>query len=117
MWACARDLQVWADWRAAKATYVAEREGAIAGFTDLEPHGQVDMLFVRADYMREGVATALLQHVTQKARVLGMDRLYAEVSITARPVFERQQFVVLAPQTVVSHGETFLNYRMAKTLS
>jgi putative acetyltransferase len=39
------------------------------------------------------------------------------VSITARPFFERFGWTVLAEQTVVVRGVTFVNYRMELLLA
>ena len=115
-WSAERDLDVWTARREAKPTYVAERDGEVAGFCDLEPDGHIDVLYVHADHLRRGVATALLVHVEATARGLGLARLYTEASLTARPVFERQGFVVLAQQTVAFNGEAFVNFRMEKPL-
>jgi putative acetyltransferase len=45
-----------------------------------------------------------------------MVRLFAEVSTTARPFFEANGFVVLAPQVVTVRGVDFVNYRMERVL-
>lgn len=99
-----------------KFTRIAEVEGRIAGFTDLEPDGHVDMLYVHPDFARRGVARALLQHIENVARGLGVRRLYTEASVTARPVFEGAGFRVIAPQVVTIRGEALTNYRMEKRL-
>jgi len=99
-----------------KSTWVAKIEDRIAGFSDLEPNGHVDMLFVHPDFQRRGVARALLQHVEKAARAMDLRRLYAEVSITARQTFEAMGFRVIVPQTVTIRGESLTNYRMEKRL-
>jgi putative acetyltransferase len=101
---------------ASKATWVAEIEGRVAGFSDLEPDGHVDMLFVHPDFQRRGVARALLEHIEKEARHIGQSRLYAEASITARPVFEAMGFRVITPQTVVVRGQSMTNFKMEKLL-
>ena len=75
------------------------------------------MLFVHARYHSRGVARALLEHVDALARRENTPRLYTEASITARPVFERHGFRVLARQTVAHDGEAMINYRMEKPLA
>lgn len=102
--------------RDTKSTWVAEVEGRIAGFSDLEPDGHIDMLYVHPDFQRRGVARALLAHVEEVARTSGMRRLYTEASITARPVFETMGFRTIVPQTVTVRGESMTNYRMEKRL-
>jgi putative acetyltransferase len=101
---------------AAKATWIAECEHRIAGFSDLEPDGHIDMLYVHPDFQRRGVARALLTHIEKDARAKGLKRLFTEASITARPAFEAVGFHVLAAQTVTVRGESMTNYRMEKWL-
>jgi putative acetyltransferase len=102
---------------AAKLTWVAECELRVAGFSDIEPDGHIDMLYVHPDFQRRGVARALLTHIEKYARARGTERLYTEASITARPVFESVGFHVLAAQTVTVRGESMTNYRMEKQLA
>lgn len=101
---------------ASRPTWVAEVEGRIAGFSDLEPDGHIDMLYVHPEFQRRGVARALLEHIENAARVGALRRLYAEASITARPVFEAVGFRIIAPQTVTLRGVSMTNYRMEKWL-
>jgi putative acetyltransferase len=110
------DRASWATRRASRPTWVAEIDDEIAGFTDLEPDGHVDMMFVHPDHQGRGVANALLNHVESEAARLGLARLHTEASITARPFFEKKGFRVLAPQTVSLRGQDFVNYRMEKRL-
>jgi putative acetyltransferase len=58
-----------------------------------------------------------MRHVESEARSLGITRLVADVSITARSFFEHAGFRVVEPQTVERRGVRFQNYRMEKSLS
>jgi putative acetyltransferase len=115
-WSAERDPAAWEAHRASRPTFIAEIDGRPAGFADLEANGHVDMLFVDPAAQRRGVARALLAHAEREARALGLRRLTTEASITARPAFEACGFHVVAPQQVSFGGETFVNYRMEKTL-
>jgi putative acetyltransferase len=110
------DADAWADRLAGNRSFVAEVEGAAAGFTELTGEGHVHMLFVAKDRQRQGVAGALLERVEAEARELGLDRLTTEASLTARPVFERYGFTVVARQEVAIRGQTLTNFRMSKRL-
>jgi putative acetyltransferase len=99
-----------------KTTWVAEVDQRISGFSDLEPDGHIDMLYVHPDFERRGVARALLEHIELAARAVDLRRLYTEASITARPVFEVVGFRVIVPQTVTVRGESMNHYRMEKRL-
>jgi len=100
----------------AKPTFVAEYKGQVAGFTDLNAEGHIDMFYVNPDFQRRGVGSAMLRFVTARAQGERFKRLHGEVSITARPVFERHGFKVLAYQTVETNGQSLGNYRMEKLL-
>lgn len=106
----------WAARLGAKPTFVAERASEIAGFSDLEADGRIDMMFVHADHQRQGVARALLAHIVLKASEQGISSLFTEASLTAKPFFEQQGFVVLEAQDVQLRGQTFRNFRMSRAL-
>ena len=88
------DLDSWAAARAAAHTQLAIIDGHVAGFTDLDDHGYIDMLFVDPDFGRHGVASALLASVVALARQRGLPALTTFASLTSRPVFERHGFVI-----------------------
>ena len=112
----AHDMAKFAARRTAKPTFVAEYDGQLAGFTDLDEDGHIDMFYVNPDCQRRGVASAMLRFLADRAQSERRKRLHSEVSITARPVFERHGFKVLAYQTVQTNGQALGNYRMEKLL-
>ena len=97
-------------------TYVAAIEAAIVGFCEVESDGRIHTMYVHRDHQGQGVATALLERILQRAREMGLAALSTEASITARPFFERRGFTVVEPQTMTRRGQSFLNYRMTRTL-
>ena len=96
---------------------VAEENGRSVGFAELEPNGHIDRVYVSADHQRRGIGRQLLAAVVAEARRVGLARLFTEASITARPFFEAQGFVVLVPQVVRCRGVEFVNYRMERVLA
>lgn len=96
---------------------VAEESGRPVGFAELEPDGHIDRVYVSADHQGQGVGRQLLAAVLAEARRVGLARVFTEASITARPFFEAQGFVVLAPQVVTVRGVDFVNYRMERVLA
>jgi GNAT superfamily N-acetyltransferase len=107
-------LEWWNRRRLDTHTIVAEVDGAVVGFIDLDDDGYVDMLFVDPAVARTGVATALLARVTEQARA---PALMTNASLTARPFFERHGFTVVAPQVVERDGVGIVNFRMRKPLA
>lgn len=75
-------------------TFVAELDGVIAGFVDVDATGYVDRLFVDPELGRRGVASALLRHVRATVEQQGPTELTTHASLVARPVFERAGFNV-----------------------
>ena len=102
--------------RADRQTWVAEIGGKAVGFSDLEPDGHIDMLYVHPDFQHRGLASALLRVVESAAGERGLTRLYTESSICARAIFERFGFRVLAAQTVAIGGQILANLRMEKLI-
>lgn len=111
------EREKWVERRASRPTWVAEIDGKIAGFTDLEPDGHVDMMYVHPDFKGRGVANALMAKVEEAAAEQKLGRLYTEASITAKPFFEKKGFRVIAPQTVHVRGQDLVNYRMEKFMT
>ncbi|MBD2465844.1 GNAT family N-acetyltransferase [Oscillatoria sp. FACHB-1407] len=119
-------VQIWApddihfrDWEntcADRFTYVADDDGIIAGFGELEPNGHIDCFFCHKNYQRCGVGRQIYQAIEAKALELGLNHLTVEVSITAKPFFQRMGFSIIKEQQVAYQGEVFINYAMEKFL-
>jgi putative acetyltransferase len=110
------DRQACASKCASRQTFVAELDGTLAGFGDLESDGHLDMMFVHSRFQRRGVASMLLEQIESSARRLHIARLYTGASITAKPFFEHRWFQMIAPQLVHKRGQELINYRMEKIL-
>lgn len=119
-------VQAWAPddidpskWRTFEGRHaiVAEFDDLIVGFADLETDGHLDRFFVHADMQGRGVGRAMLEALLNEARRLALPRIFAEVSVTARPFFERHGFAVLAEQSVEVRGQRLTNYRMERRLT
>jgi len=117
-WAPAdKDMTVWAERIADRNPFVAERDGEILGFAELEPDGHIDCFYVHHAHQREGVGTALQQAIEAEAALLRLTELRAEVSLTARAFFEHMGFEILRRQENVVCGEIAPNFVMRKLLS
>jgi len=97
-------------------TLVADEGGEVVGFVELEDDGHLDMLYCRADAVGRGVGSLLYAAVEGRARGLGLGRISAEASITARPFFVRYGFAVLRRNTVWRQGTRLTNFSVQKAL-
>lgn len=98
-------LDDWTARRAAVTTWVAELDGSVVGFTDLDVEtGYLDMLFVDPDAGRRGIGSALISQVLDEARAVGLREVTVQASRTAQPVFVRHGFVVVREQRVERRG-------------
>ncbi len=97
-------------------TYIADDEGVIAGFGELEPNGHIDCFYCHKNYQRCGVGSQIYQTIEAKALDLGLNHLTVEASITAKPFFQRMGFSMIREQKVTCRGEIFINYVMEKLL-
>ena len=101
---------------AAALTLVATIGGAPVGFIALKGADTIAMLYVYPAAARRGVATLLLSAIEKLAAGRGAKRLIADVSDTAKPLFDRQGFEAQRRQTV-SLGEVWIgNTQMTKAL-
>jgi len=106
----------WLNSCSSKFTYIAEQNGKILGFGQLEDNGYIDCFYVHYQYQGQGIGKQIYQAIAKGAKQLNLSRLYIEASITAKPFFLHQGFVELEMQQVVCRGEKFINYLMEKTL-
>lgn len=91
--------------------------GLVVSFVEFEPDGHIDCFYCHHKHLRQGVGTALMDAILEKAASTGVQRIFAEVSITARPFFERHGFQILKEQLVSLRGVELRNYKMEKNLS
>jgi putative acetyltransferase len=111
------DPEIWHSRMSQRCTLVAEENGQIIAFVELERNGHLDMFYCRKDAIRRSVGRALYEAIELQAVALGLERIFAEVSITAIPFFEHCGFSALCEQTVVRGGIELPNFRMEKRLS
>ena len=107
----------WVKRQDTKQTFVADHNGQIVGFAELEPDGHIDCFYTHKDFQGQRVGTQLLDTIVTQVIQLQLSRLFVEVSITARPFFERRGFAIVKPQEVECRGVNLLNFVMERYLS
>lgn len=105
------DLSAWDASFLAHHTLVAEEDGVIVGFSDMDNSGYLDRLYVHKDHQGQGVASALCDALEAACSAAVFT---THASLTARPFFESRDYRVLRRQTVIRHGVALDNYVMEK---
>lgn len=107
-----------ADWHASLAahyTLVAEQDGHVIGFADLDGD-YFDRLYVHKNCLRRGVASMLADALEAHAREMGVHVISVHASLTAHDFFARRGYLTVTRQTVICRGVAMDNYIMKKTL-
>lgn len=108
------DPKIWQRKMNLISPFVAEIEGEIVGYTDIQDNGLIDHFFCHDEHQGKGIGRCLMEHVLNVGKSKGISRFYSEVSITARPFYERLGFTVTREQTVEVRGEKLKNFVMEK---
>ncbi|WP_407833958.1 GNAT family N-acetyltransferase [Vibrio rotiferianus] len=118
--AWAPNIYVAEDWNQKIALlnpFIVLLDGQVVGYADLQPDGYVDHFFCHWQHQGKGVGTALMQQLIAEGARNFNHRLYANVSLTAKPFFERHGFIVAKQQSVDIRGQTLTNFLMEKDLN
>lgn len=89
----------------------------IVGFSSITPQGYLHSMFVHKDFQRKSIATLLLEEIERYAMASGIVQITSEVSITARPFFEKWGYTVEIGQKRKANQLCLTNYWMAKSLT
>ena len=110
-------LEPWANRFKGKVAFVAHDNDTIAGFADMTTCGHLDRLFVSANFQRQGVARQLLRAIVRSAHQLQLNEITTDASITAKPFFLAESFVVVSEQSVLCRSQRMNNFKMRYILS
>lgn len=92
-------------------TLIAEEDGVILGFADMDETGYLDRLYVHKDAQGRGIATALCDALETGSKA---DRWTVHASITAKPFFESRGYRTVREQQVERRGVILTNFLMVK---
>lgn len=106
------DLNVWNASFLVHHTIVAEMDGKIVGFGDMDESGYLDRLYVHKDFQHRGVATAICDALEKSSAAT---EFTTHASVTARPLFEGRGYAVVKQQQVERRGVRLTNFVMRKT--
>jgi putative acetyltransferase len=114
VWAPESSLEVtgWAKKFERTKPFVATVDNTIVGFAEFELDGHIDCFYCHHQWIGHGIGSALMNAIYEKARQEKIPRIFVDVSITARPFFEKQGFITTKEQTVVIKDVQLTNYKM-----
>lgn len=96
---------------------VALKNNTIVGFCTLDKGTYIDLLFVHKDYQGQKIAYNLYKNIENESKRRKTKQLWADVSKTAKPFFEKMGFLVIKEQIVVLQNVEFINYKMSKKIN
>ncbi|GAB6870008.1 GNAT family N-acetyltransferase [Bacteroides rodentium JCM 16496] len=89
-------------------------QSQIVGFSSITQQGYLHSMFVHKDFQGKGIATILLNEIERYATATGIRRITSEVSLTARPFFEKRGYIVEVEQKRKANQLYLTNFWMAK---
>lgn len=93
-----------------------DTDGHMSGFSSMNREGHLHSMFVHKDCQGRGVATLLLSEAERLAVEYGAEEITCEVSLTARPFFEKKGYEVVRIQKAKARRLELTNFVMRKTL-
>lgn len=110
------NFEYWKKRCKAKQPFVFVTDGKVTGFLELDGNGHIDCMYVHPNYTRKGIASRLIDHAIASCARVGVNRVFSEASICAKPVFEKKGFRVVEERLVAIRGEKLVNYEMELNL-
>lgn len=112
----AENTQRWIDVIEKQFVLLAIIENKIAGFGTLKDNNYIDFFFIHKDFQRQGIANKIFTELELKAKNHHSKSITSDVSITAKPFFEKKGFAVETIQKNIVKGIEIINYKMEKEL-
>ena len=106
----------WAKRMQGIAPFVAEREGQVVAYADVQANGYIDHFFVSAKAGKQGVGGLLMRRIHERAAELGIAVLTSEVSRTAQPFYRHFGFEIVDHHSNVVRGVELQYASMRKVL-
>ncbi|MXO03722.1 GNAT family N-acetyltransferase [Flavobacterium sp. HBTb2-11-1] len=91
-------------------------ENKIVGFGTLKDGNYIDFFYIHKDFQRQGIADKILNELENEARKHHSEIITSDISITAKPFFEKKGFAVKAKQKNIRLGVELINFKMEKKL-
>ncbi|KFF15269.1 GNAT family N-acetyltransferase [Flavobacterium hydatis] len=111
-----KNTERWVDVINTQFVLLAIIQDKIAGFGTLKDGNYIDFFYIHKDFQRQGIADKLLTELELEAKKQHTKTITSDISITAKPFFEKKGFIVKAEQKNIRLGIELINYKMEKEL-
>ena len=91
-------------------------ENQITGFGTLKDGNYIDFFYIHKDFQRQGIADKILNELEIEAKKHHSKIITSDISITAKPFFEKKGFTAKAEQKNIRLGVELINFKMEKEL-
>ncbi|WP_029271911.1 GNAT family N-acetyltransferase [Flavobacterium sp. KJJ] len=91
-------------------------ENKIVGYGTLKDGNYIDFFCVHKNYQRQGIADEIFIKLELEAKKENSKTMTADVSITAKPFFEKKGFIIKGEQKNIRLGIELINYKMEKEI-
>ncbi|WP_374174851.1 GNAT family N-acetyltransferase [Flavobacterium tructae] len=91
-------------------------ETKMVGFGTLKNGNYIDFFYIHKDYQKQGIAHKLLNELLLEAQKQHSKIITSDISITAKPFFEKNGFTTKVKQRNVRLGIELINYKMEKEI-
>ncbi len=88
------DISRWQDKIRRINPFVAELNGELVGYADVQSDGYIDHFFVSGKHPRRGIGSLLMSRILEESKSLATSTLTSDVSRTAQPFFAKFGFIV-----------------------
>ena len=110
------NAEPWLDLIKKQYVLLAIIEDKIVGYGTLKDGNYIDLFYIHKDFQRQSIATQILSKLEAEAKKANSKTISSDVSITAKPFFEKKGFLVKAEQRNLRKNVTLINYKMTKEI-
>jgi putative acetyltransferase len=110
------DVDLWARKMREINPFVAELNGELVAYADVQSNGYIDHFFVSGKRSRRGIGSLLMKKIIAEAASLGIPLLTSNVSRTAQPFFQRFGFVAAEERNPEIRGIVVPNALMCRKM-
>ena len=107
------ELEIWEKRFEKSKPYLCILENEVVGFCEYYDE-YIDCFYVHYKYQNCGIGKLFLNHIFKIAKENNIDKIKVDVSITAKPFFEKSGFIEVRKNVVKRNNVELINFSMEK---